>query len=190
MNLIQATNTPVKIELAGTAYSVRTLNFRELASVSAWIEDHVPSPLARALQAIGQLKAAGKALDAATEELILDHATNAMLSWPPRVGSKPWFDALDGADGGLVELVYTILSKTVLGFDREKSQGLVDKLTSEEILDLVYLGIYGIRLKKDGSAETEEKEVSAENGLEESILEAAASGATIPPKPNWGVWRE
>lgn len=186
MNLIQATNTPVKLRLGGTEYPVRFLNFRELASVSAWIEEHVPSPLARAMQAIGQLKAAGKAPDSATEETMLDHATNASLSWPPRVGSKPWFDALDGAEGGLAELVFTIISKTIPNFDREKAQSLVDKVTAEEFLDLAYLGVYGIRLKKDEAADPDPDP----NLMEEAILAAAASGATVPPGPNWGVWRE
>lgn len=185
MDFIQATNTPITLTLAGSKYPVRFLNFRELAPISAWIEEHVPSPLARAVQSLTQLRAVGKAPDAATEELLLDHAANAMLSWPPRVGSKSWFDALDGADGGLTELVYTILSKTNLSLDRDKVQGIIDKLNGEEILEVVYLGVLGIRPKKAEDA----VEIEA-NLLEEATLAAAASGATAPPGPNWGVWRE
>lgn len=187
MDFIQATNTPVTLKLAGSNYSVRFLNFRELAPVSAWIEEHIPSPYARAAQALTQLRASGKAPDTATEELLLDHAANQTLAWPPRVGSKQWFDALDGAEGGLVELVYTILSKTVPTLDRGKTQELTDKLSSEEILEVVYLGVFGARPKKDEAA----AEVDPNPDLmEAAILAAAASGATVPPSPNWGVWRE
>lgn len=187
MDFIQATNTPITLKLAGSNYSVRSLNFRELAPISAWIEENVPSPYARAVQALTQLRASGKAPDAATEELALDHATNAMLSWPPRVATKPWFDALDGAEGGLAELIYTILSKTLPTIDRGKAQELIDKLSAEEILEVVYLGIYGIRPKKAENA----AEVDPNPELmEAAILAAAASGATTSPGPNWGDWRE
>jgi hypothetical protein len=188
MNVIQATNTPVKLKLSGSDYPVRCLNFRELAVLSTWIEEHVPSPLARALQAIGQLKAAGKAPDAATEETMLDHATNASLSWPPRVGSKPWLDALDGAEGGLAELAFVILSKTIPDFDREKAQVLIEKILPQEFLELTYLGVYGIRLKKDEAAET--------NGEPEPVGPAAESKppeTTPEPKlqgTKLGDWRE
>lgn len=185
MDFIQATNTPVSLKLAGSNYSVRFLNFRELAPISAWIEEHVPSPYARAAQALTQLRASGKAPDAATEELLLDHAVNQTLVWPPRVGSKPWFDALDGVEGGLVELVYTILSKTIPTFDRGKAQELADKMTTTEFLELVYMGVYGVRPKK-----VEDAVEPDPNLLEEATLAAAASGATMPPGPNWGVWRE
>lgn len=185
MDLTQATNTPVSLKLGGTSYQVRFLNFRELAVVSAWIEEHVPSPLARAVQALAQLHGTGKTTDSGTEELLLDHASNQMLSWPPRVGTKAWFDALDGADGGLAELVYTILSKTVPGFDREKARALTDKLDVSEVLELIYLGVLGVRPKKAESAVEEEPP----NILEEAVLETAAA-ATTPQAPNWGVWRE
>lgn len=180
MDFIQATNTPISLKIAGSNYSVRFLNFRELASVSAWIEEHVPSPYARAAQALTQLRASGKAPDSATEELLLDHAANAMLSWPPRVGTKPWFDALDGAEGGLVELIYTILSKTVPSFDRAKAQELIDKLNAEEILEIVYLGVLGVRPKK--------VEGAVGPGLEREPEPELT--ATAPLGPNWGAWRE
>lgn len=187
MDLIQATNTPVSLKLGGASYKVRFLNFRELATVSAWIEEHVPSPLARAVQALTQLRGAGKAPDSGTEELLLDHAASQMLSWPPRVGTKTWFDALDGTDGGLVELVYTILSKTVPDFDREKAQVLTNKLEAHEVLELIYLGVLGVRPKKAESAVEPDPQP---NILEEAVLETAAAAATAPPGPNWGVWRE
>lgn len=190
MDFIQATNTPITLKLAGSNYSVRVLNFRELAPISAWIEEHVPSPYARAAQALTQLRASGKPPDTATEELLLDHAANQTLVWPPRVGSKSWFDALDGVEGGVVELVYTILSKTVPTLDRDKVQTLVERMSTPEFLELVYMGIYGIRPKKVTPGGTENAVETEPNLLEEATLAAAASGATVPPGPNWGVWRE
>lgn len=187
MDFIQATNTPITLKLADSNYSVRFLNFRELAPISAWIEEHVPSPYARAAQALAQLRANGKAPDAATEELLLDHAANQTLVWPPRVGSKSWFDALDGVDGGLVELVYTILSKTIPTFDRAKAQELVDKMATTEFMELIYMGIYGVRPKKAENAAEADPNPDL---MEAAILAAAASGATTPPAPNWGAWRE
>lgn len=184
MNFIQATNTPIKIELGGERYSVRFLNFRELAPVSAWIEEHVPSPLANATQTIQKLRSAGKSPDSTMEELLLDHAMNQMLSWPPKVGTEPWFDALDGTDGGLAELVYTILSKTVVGFDRDKARTLSDKMSREEVLELAYLGVYGIRRKKDEAAD--EPEVAQEAAPKEEGLVASAG----PTGVQWGAWRE
>lgn len=170
--------------MGGERYHVRPLTFRELAALSAWIEDHVPSPLARAAQALTQLRSGGKAPDSSTEELLLDHAANQMLSWPPRVGSKPWFDALDGTDGGLAELIYVVLSKTVPGFDRTKAQALTDKMSAEEVLELVYLGVLGVRQKKDEAA------VDPEPAPEASPMEEGLVAAACPTGVQWGVWRE
>ena len=180
MNLIQATNSPISLRLAGHKYKVRPLTFRELAPISVWIEEHVPSPYARAAQALTQLRSGGKAPDSATEELLLDHAASQSLAWPPKAGTKAWFDALDGADGGLVELVYMILVQTNPTLDRPKVQEIVDKLTVEDLLALIYLGVLGISPKKVEDAE--EPELIQEP---EPVL-----AASTPRGPDWGRWRE
>lgn len=176
MDFIQATNTPVMLELGGAKYKVRTLNFRELAPLSAWIEEHVPSPLDSAMKAIGRFQDP----DPRVEETLLEYATNAMLSWPPRPGTKTWFDALDGADGGLTELVYTILSKTIPNLDRAKAESIKNTMTVEEFLELVYLGVMGVRPKKG-------EDVPPEPALK---TEPAPVTVGTVPEDGWGPWRE
>src|SRR5689334_18911928 len=82
-------------------------------AVQAWIKDNVPSPLSLVnSEDLGALSAADK-------RVLMREALDAQRNWPPRVGSRAWFDALDHpprprADGrpaprGSAVLLWTIL---------------------------------------------------------------------------------
>src|SRR6185437_57928 len=139
MNLLQATNTPEPLALGGETYPARTLTFGEWAAFQSWLASKLPAPMTRAAVSLQQLRDSGQKIDLATEELILDHALREQLHWPPRLGSRAWLDAVDSAEGGLAELVLTILSRTVPGFDRPKAADLAAKMSTEDaegLLDL------------------------------------------------------
>jgi hypothetical protein len=101
MDLTQATGVPEPVELAGQDYPVRLLTMREWAALSAWLKKESPSPVTRAAQAIKQARLAGEPFDIATEKALLDHAQQAALNWPPRIGSSEWFEAISVSTGAM-----------------------------------------------------------------------------------------
>lgn len=143
MDLAQATGVPEPVELAGQDYPVRLLTMREWAALSSWLKKESPSPVTRAAQAIKQARLAGEPFDIATEKALLDHAQQAALNWPPRIGSSEWFEAISRVDGGDVRLLYEVLSKTDLGFTLEKAEALAPRIDREEWADLVRVSFYG-----------------------------------------------
>ena len=145
MDLVRATNTPELLTLGGQEFPVRELKFKEWAPVQAWLLKHAPGPLARAAEAIQQLHDRGRGVDALTEELMLDHAMREAVNWPPRVGTRAWIAALDACEGGLAEVLRTVLATTVEGFDQARADALVEVIRPDEVHDLVNLSAYGMR---------------------------------------------
>lgn len=180
MNFTQAINGTIPLSLGGSEYPVRPLKFREWAPLQAWIIGHVPSPLARVARTLAELKDAGTPADEATEDLLLDHAHKECLSWPPRVGSETWIEALDGAEGGLAELTRIALAAGGTIVEGAKLSQLVEAMTPIEVLSLVHLAVYGIGVKKDEPTQAQEP-----NPKPESIPVAAA----VAGDGGWGAWR-
>lgn len=145
MDLLQATGAAETLTLDGEPFPVRPLKLKEWAELQAFLVKSYPSPLARAAKAIQDRKAAGEEITVDTEEMLLDHAQREELNWPPRVGSKGWWFAIDHADGGTVELIRVALSKTIPGFDRVKAEALYSRLSPLELGQLVRFALFGER---------------------------------------------
>ena len=172
MDLIQATNAPVPLELAGSNYPARALKFKEWGAFQAWLERALPNPIARAVRALDQLRASGTPADPATEELVLDHAQKEAAAWPPRVGSKAWLDAVDAAPSGLAELVRACLAPTNPAFDAAAAEALAERLAAPDVVRLVNLCVFGVRDPKAPGPPAE-----------------AAPAAPPPPPPADDGWR-
>ncbi len=143
MDLAQATGAAETIDLGGEPYQVRLLTMREWGGVMAWLKRENPSPVTRAGIAIQQAKDDGVPMDSATEDKILDHAQRTALSWPPRLGSPAWFDALDRIEGAYGRLLLEVLSKTDPTFTLERGDALAQRVRSEEWPELVRVALWG-----------------------------------------------
>lgn len=150
MNTYQMANIAVSLRLAGGDYPVRALTYRELAELSAWIDRNATSPIGRAIREIAQIRSHGGIVDQETEDSILNRAEEKMLSWPPRPATDSWFHELNKANGGMVELVRSILSRTVPGFDTPRAESLFEAMSVEEFKSLYYMGVFGARPKSEG----------------------------------------
>lgn len=151
MDIFQATNAAITLHLAGADYRVRTLKYRELAEISAWLDHHAASPFDLAVRAIARTKADGAPLDEAAEGLLLDRAEGKMQAWPPRVATPEWYHAILAVPGGVAELVRAILSATTPGFGVAQAQALVDSLEShpDDLTALIAWGVAGRRPKDE-----------------------------------------
>lgn len=176
MNTLQATNTPVMLRLAGGVYPVRALTYREMAELSSWLDANVQSPLGRAIREIAHIRANGGVVDQATEDAILDRAEDRMMSWPPRPATRDWFRCLNKAQGGMVELVRSILSRTVPGFDHARAEVLFDAMSAEEFETFYHRGIFGKHPKSGGDVPEPERP-----------MEVARSASGTPQRSTIGV---
>ncbi len=143
MDLAQATGVPETIDLAGEPYPVRLLTFREWGAIGAWLKRENPSPITRAALAIHEARAMGEPLSAEVEDKMLDHAQMAALAWPPKLGTKEWFDAVDKAEGGYAYLLFEVLSKADPNFTREKAEVVAQRLSQEDWGDLIRVSLFG-----------------------------------------------
>lgn len=150
MNTYQMANIAISLRLAGGDYPVRALTYRELAELSAWIDRNATSPIGRAIREISQIRSNGGIVDQETEDSILNRAEEKMLAWPPRPATDAWFQELNKAHGGMVELVRSILLRTVPGFDTPRAESLFEAMSVDEFKSLYYMGVFGARPKSEG----------------------------------------
>lgn len=143
MDLAQATGAVETIDLAGEEFRVRLLTLKEWGELTAWLKRRNPSPLTRAARAIDQAAELGEPLSAAAREQLLEHAQRAALSWPPRIGSQEWLDALDRTDGGHAEFIYLALSKTDPAFTRDHAEALAGRFVGRDFNELLRVSFYG-----------------------------------------------
>jgi len=143
MDLALMTSAPVPITLAGQPYNVRLLKLREWGALQAWLKASVPSPIAEALRALEQLKAAGEKLDPAIRQAVLDHAQDAARLWPPRVGSVPWITALNSVEGGTAKFIETALFVAGYTLIINEVDALEKDSSIDEIADLIRVCLHG-----------------------------------------------
>ena len=140
MDLSQFAGTDyVDLEIDGIKYRVGELTLREWAPVQAWIKANARGPLSvlaspdfAALPPQVKREVLGAALD------------KEQTSWPPQIGTKPWFLALDN-DGGHATALLAILGKNLPGITLEDCRRVADSGTFAEILPAfcAALGIFG-----------------------------------------------
>lgn len=143
MDLAQATGAIESIDLAGQSYPIRALTLNEWGKLQAWLKKHHPSPVTRAAEAIKQARDAGAPLDQATQDDLLDHAQRAALTWPPRVGTRSWLDAIESAEGGLEHLLHAVLSAADPAATPERAELLARAVPVEGWIELISLALHG-----------------------------------------------
>ena len=167
----------VDVTLAGQLYRVGDLTLREWAPVQAWIKATVPGPLS----SLGSPDFR-KLPPEVKRELLAEALEQDRTSWPPRVGSKPWFFALD-AEGGHAVLLLALLGK-YQPIDLAKCQAIVEAVTFEEILPCVLAGLGLFGPKSPAPAAAAETTMSPAPGA--TVAMTSATSRTSSPRRGAG----
>jgi hypothetical protein len=132
MDSTQATRCPVGVTLAGVEYPIRQLSHAEWAPLQAWLKRAVPSPLVEAARAIREIQEAGELTESARSMLLANAHEQARL-WPPRVGSRHWFDALNAIDGAPAVTLRTILAAGGTPLSLDEAERVFADATVDEV---------------------------------------------------------
>jgi hypothetical protein len=143
VDLAVAANVPEEVTLGGKPYRIRLLTMRERGVLQGFLKSKLVSPVTRVGTAIDEARAAGAPLSKAAVDQLYERAEAAALAWPPRFGSRAWFDAMDGIEGGYERLLFEVVSKVDLAFTIEQAEGLAPDVTNDEWFDLVRVAFWG-----------------------------------------------
>ena len=139
MDLSSLTNAPQSVEVAGQPFAVSHLTMREWGTVQGWIKANVPGP-AESLAAINV-----DGLSPFAARSLMQVVVKEQQAWPPRVGSREWFDALDrvGKDNriGAAVLLHTILAKHQPAYTYEQAERLYEAVGYAEALRLTLIAM-------------------------------------------------
>jgi hypothetical protein len=97
VDLAVMTKQPLDVELAGKAWRLKPRTYSELGELQAWFKRSVRSPLVRTMESLEQARSLGVAIEAPVRELMVRVATEKLATWPPRVGSVAWLEAVEEA---------------------------------------------------------------------------------------------
>jgi hypothetical protein len=154
MDLVQATGGGEELLLGGQTFNIRLLTLREWSEVQKFLKKELPSPVTRAAIAIQQAKVAGTPLDSSTVDALYDRAEKAALTWPPRIGTKEWFDALDTVEGGWERVLFEVVSKVNPAFTLPQADELAPKVKANEWADLIRVALWGTHPAPKGEGAT------------------------------------
>jgi hypothetical protein len=125
----------VDLTIDGKPYRVGELTLREWAPVQARLKANVPGPLSSLASPDFKALPSDIKRDVLAEALEQDRT-----SWPPRIGSKGWFVAMDN-EGGHEVLLRALLGKHRPGITTEECAAIAGSATFEEILPAVLAGL-------------------------------------------------
>jgi hypothetical protein len=143
MDLVQATGGGEELTLGGQTFNIRLLILLEWAEVQKFLKKELPSPITRVGIAVDQAWDAGTPLKQATIDALYDRAERAALTWPPRIGTKEWFDGLDTIEGGWERVLFEVVSKTHPAFTLAQANELAPKVKANEWADLIRVSLWG-----------------------------------------------
>lgn len=166
----------VDVELAGRTYRVGELTLREWAPVQAWIKATVPGPLSSlASPDFARLPAAVK------REVLGEALDRDRTSWPPRIGSRSWFLALDHPGGHAVAL-RAMLGKHSPAITEAECEAIAGSATFDQILPVAVaaLGLFGPKSPAPAPSPTATTSPGATAGT------TSATSPTSSPAPGDG----
>lgn len=143
MDLAEASNQPVELDLAGETYRARCLTLAEWGELQAWYKRAVPSPLERVARALQSAEARGEPVPRWVAEILADQAIGASAVWPPRLGTAEWLRGLDSAEAGVAEFVWHALRRDNPGLTREAAANLSDRAAQPELNALLNVAVFG-----------------------------------------------
>jgi hypothetical protein len=142
MDLAEATRQPIPVKLAGKDYTIRPRTLAELGELQAWFKRAIPSPIVRAAESIEEARRRGVAMPESARALIYAEAVKAAATWPPRLGSMAWLEALDAANAEH-EVVRFALAPTHPEVTDDIAQAIMAEATGEELGVVTYILFMG-----------------------------------------------
>lgn len=140
MDMLTAGNPLRKVTIAGVEFKARNRTFQEWATFQAWLADHVPGPLHRALVQLRQMQRSGIRVPPQERAEVLSLA--AKQAWPPGMLSSEWYEALE-QPGVMEEFLAFALGDDNPGLTRPRLADLRPRLTVPELVVLTTT-VYGI----------------------------------------------
>jgi hypothetical protein len=150
MDRATLTNAPREFALGGRTFLVTSLTEAEKGQLQAWLKARHPGPL-------GALDDATLArFGPANRRALIDAAVAQARSWPPRVGSQAWWDAMDTVEGGGAKFLHLVLSRAN-PFSEAEAAELNRTLELDEFLPLMAHAMgYELPPKAEGATGTAE----------------------------------
>ena len=138
-----------EVVLGGLPYRVGPLALKEWGEIQAWIKANVPGPVAVALQQLGAARAAGVTVDPGDRASLLREANVQARAWPPRVGTREWWGALDSraADAAFLKVALARHQPTITA---EQCAALAESI-GDEALARVARVAFGMTAAADGA---------------------------------------
>lgn len=157
MDLAQATNAPLHLEIGGKLRPVRAMTLADWGKLTAWIRDNVPSSTELVMRAAQAARRHGDPLDQIAIDAVLGRAFDEDRNWPPDPTSPECARVLERARGGIARFVHAILSAADQSFTVEEAESLLPGLTADAITALWHVAIFGTppAPKSQGSTTTE-----------------------------------
>lgn len=152
MDLAALTNQPVPVSLAGRTLLVRPRTLRELGHWQAWYKRSVKHPIAAALEGLRAAEAAGVPVTKDLRDAVLAAAQREAQSWPPRIGTYHWYQAIDAVEGGWPAILHLALADTHPELTAADCERLWTEAANDEVWELIGLAIYGETAPASGSA--------------------------------------
>lgn len=169
------------VTLDGVLYRVGELTLKEWGPVQAWIKAKVPGPLA-VLDSKEFLALPPSTKSEVAREAIRQQRT----SWPPQIGSREWFAALDH-EGGHAVCLKAILGK-LQPVGPERAAELAERLTMAEVLPCVVaaLGMFDPKSPAPATPTTSPTGPAPTEMTETADATTSASPPTSSPPPGDG----
>jgi hypothetical protein len=143
VDIADASGQPIPVRIAGRDWLVKPRTLTELGSLQAWFKREVPSPLVRAMQAVEQSRRLKTGVGDAIQTLVIEAAQRSELSWPPRVGTYHWLDAVDQVGKESHVLAFALQAEHP-EIDDAAAELLVEQSKSGEVAAACFAMIYGV----------------------------------------------
>jgi hypothetical protein len=137
MDLATATQQPIRLPMAGRTWKVRARSLEELGPLQAWFRETIPAPLVRAMQSLEQARKLRVDLGDSVKRMLLDHAQQETLAWPPMVLSWHWRRAVDEA-GHAWKVVHYALVAEHPELTEDEARTLADTSEPGELSNVAY----------------------------------------------------
>ena len=166
MNLDQLTNAPREIWLGGNdgrTYLVSALELGEWGALQCWLKEVAPDPVAHALDQLARAASQDMAINEAGKRELMRQARADARIWPPKVGTRAWFDLLEETDGGTIRFLWVALRKHQKSFGLDDAAKLEKTMTTEQSTEVI-CGALGMEspAKKDAKPDPFSLEVTTE----------------------------
>lgn len=180
MDLADATGQPVTVTIAGREWRVKPRGLDEMGELQGWFKREIPSPGVRAMLSVDQARRLKLGIGQAVLDAMLEAGQRGDLSWPPRVGSYHWLDAVDQA-GKAAHVLAFALRPEHPEIDDDAAGKLSERAGDGEVATAVYAALFGGLPDPKAPAPTTGPTTTMTAPTPPSGTTGATSSTTSPP---------